>query len=52
MPYLDSWEASVEQREGFTDVEKKKMMLSQPTLEGLRMTGNFYIRYSVDTVIT
>lgn len=40
LPYLDSWEASVAQRDGFTDVQRKKMLLSQPTLDGLRMTGN------------
>lgn len=26
-------------REGFTDAEKKRMTLSQDTLEGLRMSG-------------
>ena len=26
-------------REGFTNVEKKRMLLSQETLEGLRMTS-------------
>lgn len=39
LAYLDSWEASVKGRQGVTDVEKKKMLLSQPTLDGLRMTG-------------
>ena len=37
--YLDEWDASVWVREGFTDEEKKRMTLSQDTLEGLRMTG-------------
>ena len=37
--YLDDWEKAVKERKGFTDEEKKRMMLSQETLEGLRMTG-------------
>ena len=41
LPYLDSWETSVMERSGFTDVEKKKMLLSQPTLDGLRTTGTY-----------
>ena len=38
-PYLDEWEQSVKAREGFSNSEKKKMLLSQETLLGLRMTG-------------
>ena len=45
LPYLDSWETSVMERPGFTDVEKKKMLLSQPTLDGLRMTGMYVYNY-------
>ena len=37
--YLDEWDDEVKARPGFTDMEKKKMTLSQETLEGLRMTG-------------
>lgn len=39
MGYLDNWEKAVKEREGFSDQEKKKMLLSAETLEGLRMTG-------------
>ena len=39
LPYLDSWETSVKERPGFTEVEK---LLSQPTLDGLRMTGRIF----------
>ena len=39
LPYLDNWEKSVESRSGFTNGEKKRMMLSHETLLGLRMTG-------------
>ena len=39
MPYLDKWETSVKERDGFTDSEKQKMLLSQATLSGLRMTS-------------
>jgi hypothetical protein len=37
--YLEEWDKSVVEREGFSNNEKKKMTLSQVTLEGLRMTG-------------
>ena len=37
--YLDEWDRAVCEREGFTPDEKKRMTLSQETLEGLRMTG-------------
>lgn len=39
--YLDEWEISVQGRKGFTAAERKKMRLSDETLEGLRITGNF-----------
>ena len=39
MGYLDSWDAVVNKSEGYSADEKKKMTLSQETLEGLRMTG-------------
>ena len=41
LSYLDSWETSVMERPGFIDMEKKKMLLSQPILDGLRMTGMY-----------
>jgi hypothetical protein len=40
LPYLDSWEASVEGRTGFTNAQKKRMLLSAETLLGIRRTGN------------
>lgn len=38
LTYLDDWEKSVSNRESFTDSEKK-MLLSQETLLGLRVTS-------------
>lgn len=43
LTYLNEWEASVKGREGFEDVQKKRMLLSEQTLLGLRMTGDFII---------
>ena len=40
--YLDSWEKDVNAREGFTADEKKRMLLSQETIEGLQITGKIY----------
>ena len=37
--YLHEWDKVVSERVGFTPEEKKRMTLSQETLEGLRMTG-------------
>ena len=37
MKYLNDWEKSVEQREGFSKTEKGTMLLSQPTRKGLKM---------------
>ena len=39
--YLRNWEESVKKRDGYTDEEKKRMILSQETLQGIRMTGDF-----------
>ena len=39
LPYMDEWEESVKKREGFTDAQKKRMLLSPQTILGLRMTG-------------
>ena len=41
LPYLDAWEKSVKEREGFSDAQKKRMTLSQKTLLGLRITGQY-----------
>ena len=41
MPYLEDWEKSVNSRKGFDDGEKKRMLLSQETLDGIRMTSMF-----------
>ena len=48
--YLDEWDRSVKGRTGFTAAERKKMRLSDETLEGLRVTGiwfghNNYVYY-------
>jgi hypothetical protein len=37
--YLDGWEKNVYNREGFTLSEKKRMLLSTETLQGIRRTG-------------
>ena len=37
--YLDHWKASVGSRAGFSDEEKKSMMLSRTTEKGMRMTS-------------
>lgn len=37
--YLDKWEASVAARKGFEKFEKNKMLLSEETRSGLRLTG-------------
>ena len=37
--YLSDWEESINKRDGYSDEEKAKMIISQDTLKGLRMTG-------------
>ena len=39
LSYLDEWEQSVRQRDGFSASEKNKMQLSPETILGLRLTG-------------
>ena len=39
LPYLDSWEYSVQEREGYCVAEKNKMLLSVETRLGLKFTG-------------
>ena len=41
MPYLDDWEKNVNERAGYTDEQKQRMLLSQQTMLGLRMTGRY-----------
>ena len=41
MAYLDKWEKTVQEREGFKKAEKKRMLLSDETRLGLQMTGMF-----------
>lgn len=43
LPYLAGWERSVMSRVGFKKAEKNKMLLSQETLSGIRMTGIPYL---------
>ena len=40
--FLDKWEKSVEEREGYTKKQKNNMLLSQETRLGLRLTGIYY----------
>lgn len=40
--YSREWAESVMKREGFDKKLKNKMLLSQETLTGLHMTGEFY----------
>ena len=37
--YLKEWEKSVEQRNGFNAAQKKMMILSNETTEGLKIAG-------------
>ena len=39
LSYLKSWEDSVAKRPNFKKAEKNRMLLSDATLEGIRMTG-------------
>lgn len=43
LPYLDQWEERVNEREDLKAYEKKRMLLSQETLYGLRITGKLQI---------
>ena len=43
LPYLKEWEDSVAARPGFTDAQKKRMLLSEETLDGLRVTSKLRI---------
>lgn len=52
LTYLDSWEQSVSQRKGpFSAAERKQMILSDITLNGIRMTGMSHLMTFVVTYI-
>ena len=38
-PYLDAWQTSINRREGFSQRQRKRMILSTETLLGLQITG-------------
>ena len=44
LAYLDDWERSVNEREGYTTAQKNRMILSKETLLGLRITGILYLQ--------
>ena len=39
LPHLQQWKESVEKREGYSTAAKKRMMLSQETLDGIHITS-------------
>ena len=45
LTYLDCWEKSVHDREGFSSAEKNMCLLSQETRNGLRITGIYTTLY-------
>ena len=47
LEYLDRWETAVTEREGFTDSEKKAMLLSTETSTGLKLTGMTLYMYVI-----
>ena len=49
LPYLKAWEDSVNSREGFTANEK--MMISQETVNGIRITGRLLSKVVVTDVL-
>ena len=44
LPYLDRWERSVQEREGFSVAEQNKMLLSTETRLGLKFTGSSVLK--------
>ena len=42
MPYLKSWEESVQKRIGYTPQAKGTMLLAKETRDGIDVTGNFF----------
>lgn len=49
--YLNEWDRSVNGRTGFTAAERKRMRLSDETLEGLRVTGTVMILEFIVTLL-
>ena len=45
IPYLEQWEKSVMEREGFSAKEKELMLLARETRLGITITG-FYISFT------
>ena len=43
MDYHEMWKKSVMARPGFKDEEKKRMMLSQETLTGIKISGTYVV---------
>jgi hypothetical protein len=41
LEYLKDWEEEVKSKEGYNALQKAKMMISQETLYGIRMTGTY-----------
>jgi hypothetical protein len=39
LEYLKGWEEEVQKKDGYTALQKAKMILSHETLYGIRMTG-------------
>ena len=44
LPYLDRWERSVQEREGFSVAEQNKMLLSAETRLRLKFTGSSVLK--------
>ena len=42
MPYLQSWESSVEARKDFSSQEKSMMLMPAETRHAIRVTGTLY----------
>ena len=42
LKYLEDWEKSVKERKKFSATEKNKMMLSDATRTGLKLTGKIF----------
>jgi len=56
LPYLSAWEESVKKRTGFDEDQLKRMLLSQETLLGLRITSELAMiilgnSYNIFTII-
>lgn len=44
LAYLDHWKRTVDQRKGpFSSTDRKQMLLSDITQNGMRITSKFYI---------